>query len=449
MSSLVINSQVDSTIESRVQKAKCDARVKNLRIREVHINPEVAAAVVKLLRGRRWERIFINTGDVTGQVDVILAAVALTLDNVQRLVLLSKNDRIDHQALFALGMGLTFNTSLKYLRLRVRFFGQHAVALRKGLSHNKTLEHLHLQQSTFSNDAVDAIAGALQANRSLKIIELDDCNLAPEQIVKFVEALENHPKLDHLNLNLNATSSIAMYSIASLLSSGSSTLSKLDLGRQQLGQNEKVDIKVLSNALKLNTSLIELNLSSNGLDDEDVALIADAIVENSTLQRLTLNNNKITDVGIQSLADRLPEMKGLKALWLLDNLFHPEGARALVDATSINFELEQIYIARSSNANGMMVYQKQIAYNLCLNMGGRKLLKANNVPPSLWPLVLERAVKMIRWGTFVNGRAAQADVIFYLLQGPALFERTTGVQASAISTTFEPINKTNKVGPKL
>jgi Ran GTPase-activating protein (RanGAP) involved in mRNA processing and transport len=436
MTSLVINSRVYSTIESRVQKAKCDASVKNLSIREVHINPQVAAAVVDLLRDRQWERI--NMGDVTGQVDVIVAAVALALDNVQRLVLLS-NDRIDHQALFALGMGLTRNTSLKYLRLRVRLSGQYAVALRKGLSHNKTLEHLHLRQSTFSNDAVDAIAKALQVNQSLKIIELDGCHLAPEQVVKFVEALINHPKLEHLNLNQNATSSVAIHSIASLLVSGSTTLSKLDLGQQQLGQNEKLDMPVFANALKLNSSLIELNLSSDDLDDEDVALIADALVENSTLQRLTLNNNIITDVGIQSLAARLPEMNGLKELWLLDNLFHPEGARALVDATSINFELERVYIARSSDADVMMVYQKQITYNLCLNMGGRKLLKAHNVPNSLWPVVFERAVKMIRWGSFVDGRAAQADVIFYLLQGPALFERSASVRASAISTTLEPI----------
>jgi hypothetical protein len=86
-------------------------------------------------------------------------------------------------------------------------------------------------------------------------------------------------------------------------------------------------------------------------------------------------------------------MKGLKELWLLDNLFHPEGARALVDATSINFELERVYIARSSDADVMMVYQKGITHNLCLIMRGRKLLKVHNFPRSLWPFVFERAVR--------------------------------------------------------
>jgi hypothetical protein len=72
----------------------------------------------------------------------------------------------------------------------------------------------------------------------------------------------------------------------------------------------------------------------------------------------------------------------------------------------------------------LMGLQKQIAYNRCLTVGGRKLLKAINVPLSLWSLVFERAVKMLRWGSFADGRKkAQADVIYYLLQGPALFER--------------------------
>jgi hypothetical protein len=56
---------------------------------------------------------------------------------------------------------------------------------------------------------------------------------------------------------------VALYSIASLLVSGSSTLSQLDLGQQQVGQNEILNRNVRSSALKLNASLIEWNLSSN------------------------------------------------------------------------------------------------------------------------------------------------------------------------------------------
>ena len=115
-------------------------------------------------------------------------------------------------------------------------------------------------------------------------------------------------------------------------------------------------------------------------------------------------------------------MRGLKEIWLHDNLFGTIAATSLIDATRLNFELAKLYIAKTSDFS-LMEIQKHINYNLCLNMGGRRLLKAKDVCPSLWPLVFERAVKMLRWGSYVNGRRAQADVIFYLLQGPALFER--------------------------
>jgi hypothetical protein len=92
---------------------------------------------------------------------------------------------------------------------------------------------------------------------------MDGCHLALQQVVNFVEALENHTKLEHVNLNQNATSSVALYSIASLLTSSSCTLSNLDLGQQQVGQHEKLNMNARSSALKFNALLIEWNLLSD------------------------------------------------------------------------------------------------------------------------------------------------------------------------------------------
>ena len=91
-----------------------------------------------------------------------------------------------------------------------------------------------------------------------------------------------------------------------------------------------------------------------------------------------------------------------------------------MDATSISFELERVYNARSSNADGMVVYEKHITNNLCLTiLEEESSFKAHNFPHSPWPLIFERTLKMIRRAAFVDGRAAQVGIIFYLLQGPA------------------------------
>ena len=196
-------------------------------------------------------------------------------------------------------------------------------------------------------------------------------------------------------------------------------LRKLDLGQQSFKSDEMIDMAAIEFE---GSTLTELNLSSNNFQDGDIANLSARLESDHSIQKLFLNDNGITDQGIRVLASAIPEMKGLKEIWLYDNRFSSEAAESLIDATRVNYDLERVYIAKSSH-HSLMEVQKHVDYNLCLNKGGRRLLKAQNICPSLWPLVFERAIKMLRWGAYVNGKRAQADVIFYLLHGPALLER--------------------------
>jgi hypothetical protein len=69
-------------------KAKHDSNIANLNIREIQINDTIANPVVDLLRDSQWERA--KTTDVTGHGDSIITAIALALDDVQRLSLLER-----------------------------------------------------------------------------------------------------------------------------------------------------------------------------------------------------------------------------------------------------------------------------------------------------------------------------------------------------------------------
>jgi len=418
MSSLVINTRIFSTIEDRVQKAKFNPTIKNLSLREVHISNATADAVVDLLEGRHWERI--NVGDLTGRVDVIVRAISLALDNVERLVYL-RGHQFENEALCTLGTKLGHTNSLRYLRLRVQFNEQNAIAFKYGLSQNKSLEHLHLQDSLFFPESIVAMEGAMKSNKNLKILELEGCSLPDSHLAAFIGALRSHPCLECLNLCRNQCGDLTLSELSALLQQDSCKLKKLDLGCQMLGYRQKMDITFLFDAVSCNTSLHELNLAGNELDDEAVVSICCALTANRSLAKLVLSDNRISDAGVEHFASKLSEMKGLDEVWLFGNNFGDVGAKHLVVASETNFDLQKVYIARSDDDSRMIAMQKLLTYHLCLNMGGRKLLRATNVPPALWALVFERAVRMLRWGSFVDRKQAQADVIFYLLKGPSLF----------------------------
>ena len=72
MSSLVITPRIYSRIETYIAKAKEDPRLNILSIREIHIDDDIAAAVVDLLQDHsgQWDRISI--GQLMGNVDVVL-----------------------------------------------------------------------------------------------------------------------------------------------------------------------------------------------------------------------------------------------------------------------------------------------------------------------------------------------------------------------------------------
>lgn len=412
MTSLVITPRVYSETESYVQRAKQDSKIKNLSIREIHIDEPTAKAVVELLQDRQWERI--NLQYPTGQIATVVSAIGMGLDKIQRLVFVS-DDRLNDD----LWVRLAYSQSLCYLRLKTNLFRENVVALSRGLAYNMSLQHLHLQGSAFADEAIDTFSHALKMNQMLKILELEGCNLKCHQVTKIVKALESHPKIEHLNLTKNEASESSISAISSMILSECNELRKLVLGQQTFRSDEMIDMAAIEFE---GSTLTELNLSSNNFQDGDIANISARLESDHSIQKLFLNDNGITDQGIRLLASAIPEMKGLKEIWLYDNHFSSEAAESLIDATRVNYDLERVYIAKSSH-HSLMEVQKHVDYNLCLNKGGRRLLKAQNICPSLWPLVFERAIKMLRWGAYVNGKRAQADVIFYLLHGPALLER--------------------------
>ena len=98
------------------------------------------------------------------------------------------------------------------------------------------------------------------------------------------------------------------------------------------GKHSAANVFVLADVLKSNTTVINLNLCDNDIDDAGAAGLADALKFNTTLSVLNLSENSIGDAGAANLADALKWNKTLTELNLRDNFVYEAGAERLADA---------------------------------------------------------------------------------------------------------------------
>ena len=93
-------------------------------------------------------------------------------------------------------------------------------------------------------------------------------------------------------------------------------------------------------------TLLELNLSFNGLGDDECAYLGQLIQQSKSLKRLILINNFIHAEGAQKLANGLNPTGGqdpiLQELNLRNNDCGPEGAIALANKLSTNMNLRKL-----------------------------------------------------------------------------------------------------------
>ena len=416
---VAISNEPDSrVVVATFKDAKSKKECNELSLHGINVDQDVAAAFLELLRheDRLWESVeLINC---RGQVE---AAITMTM-SIDRVKCFNLVRNIEMTVGYvALGTALQATTSLKFLRLTTSLQVSDASALADGLKKNKSLETLDFRWSSFDAAGITELARGLHENKSIKNLHFFGCGIDDEHVAELVTALRYHPSIEVLNFNANKCGTKGTLPIALMLQSTGCNLRKLDLSFQRIDAGEqKLDIPLLAAALSKNTSLKTLELSSNGLDDEDAQVLADAVCDNSSLQELFLARNKITDVGITALAERIPEMKGLKKLSLWGNSFGEEGAKELLAGLRCNTELEELDLFRQFQCS------EQIIYFTYVNRGGRKILEKspNAVPLSLWPLVLERAnkVKLTKRRNH-NDQQARVDILYCLLRGPVLFAR--------------------------
>lgn len=198
--------------------------------------------------------------------------------------------------------------------------------------------------------------------------------------------------------------------VAKLLLSSSSSLRQLDLSCQDVWDDRSYFCHIASALANKNGCGLEtLDISSNFLKDEHLEWLLQALQHNRTLRRVVLRNNAITNDGMAILSKFLPQLS-LTTLDLTNNHYtHVES----LDLAS-NTSLWQLQVDPPLTA--------RLLYYLALNQGGRQCKLPNEIPLSVWPLLLARSNHYLNLEQRDAG-ISTADIIFDLLHGPALLER--------------------------
>lgn len=240
--------------------------------------------------------------------------------------------------------------------------------------------------------------------QSLKQFSLKCCQLSDDSVHKVVLAMRNLEHLERLDLVGNRCCNQGLNALGILLESPwAKKLSVLDAS-YQLGEFE--DVRIFSRGLQKNSSLKILRMAGNSLGNDNVRLIAQSLAKNTALHDLDLSANSVGDTGLKALIESMEQNQVLTTLSLKYNVFADLSCLESVLRVH-NFSLQELSHSCKVRSEGLRRGENgpRISYYLRLNKGGRILLKKDETPPGLWPIVLER-----------NFPSQNFDAIFFILR---------------------------------
>ncbi|XDV23257.1 hypothetical protein PO909_027917, partial [Leuciscus waleckii] len=209
--------------------------------------------------------------------------------------------------------------------------------LSDGLKENVKVENLRLSDCSITEEGYKALASALRSNPS-HLIELDLTGNDPGQSgVKELSDLQLDPncQLKTLRFLKSPAADEACQYVIKHLCKNPLFLSELNLNTHKIGDTRVNQIAALlqDKHCKINT----LKLRNCGLTEESCSALATVLRSNSSLKELDMSNNNLQDSGVKKLQDALKNTNcRLEKIRLSDCRITEEGYKALASALRSN-----------------------------------------------------------------------------------------------------------------
>ncbi|XP_064487147.1 NLR family CARD domain-containing protein 3-like [Ornithodoros turicata] len=239
----------------------------------------------------------------------------------------------------------------------------------RGIASVTTLEHLTLKGLVLSSNSEKMLVEMLKSARHLRSLRLDNVELTAGNAALLRNAASGLQNLTELAVTKKGLNEQLAVAISSLLTT-TGTITKLDLSDHwdaddgilkiicgALASNRTLRVVTmnetriknvvyvyLADALKQNTSIQEIYLDTDSLEDDGMKAVGDMIKSNNTLQVLKwqLSFTDISDVGARALAEGIAANTKLLQLSLQCVYVGFEGTKLILDALSRNTTLREL-----------------------------------------------------------------------------------------------------------
>jgi len=246
-------------------------------------------------------------------------------------------NKITNQSAMELKESLKVNTTLKELildasddaTLTCKMTESGIIGLCEGLMANRSLTKLSLCHHIFTEKAAKKLGEVLSSDIPLTYLDVSYCGFGSPGAIAICEALKSNTKLETLKMNNDSIAKKAKERLGDMLSCNKS-LTCLCLSRNPLSDG----VDFIFNGLKANTSLIRLELAGCNISDSSMEVMSEMLKVNKTLQSLCLWDNDVKDVGAEKID--LEGNTSLTELNLSTNKINKDGAVKL-------YELQQAH----------------------------------------------------------------------------------------------------------
>jgi Ran GTPase-activating protein (RanGAP) involved in mRNA processing and transport len=248
-----------------------------------------------------------------------------------------------------------------------------AESIRKLVASDSTITALDLSENDFTEAAAEAICAGLKSNTAVRELRLSGNKLRNAGGMAVAGMLQGNSTLQRLHLSNCELDTQSLVALATVLRDNQ-TLSVLDVSRPLAKNIMDEHTQHFARMLKVNTTLVELDLSKSGMRDLGLQLIAEELFRagpSSQLQVLRTCGNKIELVSEECVAALRMLLSSptcrLSSLHLGFNSLRDEGALKLAEVVQSSATLQHLDVASNAiSSRGLCALARAVSQHVAL-----------------------------------------------------------------------------------
>ncbi|XP_074067363.1 protein NLRC5 [Macrotis lagotis] len=237
------------------------------------------------------------------------------------------------------------------------------------------LQELSLSQVHLCDTSIQLLKTLLPSLHELKKLRLTASKMSPEGVCQVASGLSHCQTVEEIDLSKNEFSVEGTRILMEALK-GKNQLRSLNLSYLKL---DDLALKILAQSLQGMSFLQRLDLSNSGLSSSSsCSYLSDSLRDASSLEDLNLSHNQMEDAGVQHLSAILPTLPQLRKIDFSGNSISPAGGKDLAEALALCFQVEELHLGANKIGDLVAIklaqnlpYHLKILY-LCSNQIGIK-----------------------------------------------------------------------------